>query len=164
MARLHPQALGTLFVASDDLQDYGGGIRPRLHTGLNSFLSHIATALLITSRHGPHIKHRFHCYSPTMPRTLHSNGCCSRSHRLATAYTPQYIHTLDPDIGYFEDSRSFPQSFQASIAIVFNLFNTLLTNHPATRRYIVPATNNAVNNTGKGVLHNVAHKIVNGIL
>jgi hypothetical protein len=30
---LHPQALGSFFVASYDLQDYGGGIRTRLHTG-----------------------------------------------------------------------------------------------------------------------------------
>jgi hypothetical protein len=33
VARLHPQALGFLFVASYDSQGYGGGIRPRLHTG-----------------------------------------------------------------------------------------------------------------------------------
>jgi hypothetical protein len=33
MARLCPQTLGSLFVASYDLQGYGGGIRPRLHTG-----------------------------------------------------------------------------------------------------------------------------------
>jgi hypothetical protein len=29
-----PEALGSLFVASYDSQGYGGGIRPRLHTGL----------------------------------------------------------------------------------------------------------------------------------
>jgi hypothetical protein len=34
MARLYPQALGSLFIASYDSQGYGGGIRPRLHTGL----------------------------------------------------------------------------------------------------------------------------------
>jgi hypothetical protein len=33
MARLYPQALGSLFVTSYDSQDYGGGIRFRLHTG-----------------------------------------------------------------------------------------------------------------------------------
>jgi hypothetical protein len=36
VARLYPQALGSLFVASYDSLGYGGGIRPRLHTGLNS--------------------------------------------------------------------------------------------------------------------------------
>jgi hypothetical protein len=33
VAQLYPQALGSLFVASYDSQGYGGGIRPRLHTG-----------------------------------------------------------------------------------------------------------------------------------
>jgi hypothetical protein len=35
MARLYPQALGSLFVASYGSQGYGEGIRPRLHTGLH---------------------------------------------------------------------------------------------------------------------------------
>jgi hypothetical protein len=34
-ARLYPQALGSLFIASYDSQGYGGGIRPRLHTESN---------------------------------------------------------------------------------------------------------------------------------
>jgi hypothetical protein len=33
VARLYPQALGSLFLASYDSQGYGGGIRPRLHMG-----------------------------------------------------------------------------------------------------------------------------------
>jgi hypothetical protein len=33
VAQLHPQELGSLFVASYDCQGYGGGIRLRLHTG-----------------------------------------------------------------------------------------------------------------------------------
>jgi hypothetical protein len=33
VAQLYPQALGSLFIASCDSQGYGGGIRPRLHTG-----------------------------------------------------------------------------------------------------------------------------------
>jgi hypothetical protein len=33
VAQLHPQAPGSLFVGSYDSQGYGGGIRPRLHTG-----------------------------------------------------------------------------------------------------------------------------------
>jgi hypothetical protein len=60
--------------------------------GFNSLLQ---TVLLITSQHGPHRKHRFHCYSPTVPRPLHRNrclfirllhcsGCCLQSHRVAT--------------------------------------------------------------------------------
>jgi hypothetical protein len=35
VARLYPQALDSLFVASYDSQGYGGGIRARLHTGSN---------------------------------------------------------------------------------------------------------------------------------
>jgi hypothetical protein len=34
VAQLYPQVQGSLFVASYDSQDYGGGIRPRLHMGL----------------------------------------------------------------------------------------------------------------------------------
>jgi hypothetical protein len=34
VAQLYLQALGSFFVASYDSQSYGGGIRPRLHTGL----------------------------------------------------------------------------------------------------------------------------------
>jgi hypothetical protein len=34
VAQLHPQALGSVFVASYVSQGYGGGIRPRLHTGV----------------------------------------------------------------------------------------------------------------------------------
>jgi hypothetical protein len=36
VARLYTQVLGSLFVASYDSQDYGGGIRPHLHTGSQS--------------------------------------------------------------------------------------------------------------------------------
>jgi hypothetical protein len=36
VAKLYPQALGSLLVTSYDSQGYGGGIRPRLHTGLTS--------------------------------------------------------------------------------------------------------------------------------
>jgi hypothetical protein len=38
VARLCPQALGSLFVASYDSQGNGGGIRPHLHTGLCLFV------------------------------------------------------------------------------------------------------------------------------
>jgi hypothetical protein len=36
VAQFYPQALGSLFLASYDSQGYGGGIRPRLHTGSES--------------------------------------------------------------------------------------------------------------------------------
>jgi hypothetical protein len=35
LAQLHPQAMGSFFVAPYDSQVYGGGIRTRLHTGLH---------------------------------------------------------------------------------------------------------------------------------
>jgi hypothetical protein len=38
VARLYPQALGSLFVASYDSQGYGGGILPRLNMGLFNLL------------------------------------------------------------------------------------------------------------------------------
>jgi hypothetical protein len=43
VAKLYPRALGSLFVASYDSQDYGGGILTRLHTGKSeiSLLYHI---------------------------------------------------------------------------------------------------------------------------
>jgi hypothetical protein len=36
VARLYPQALGALSIASYDSQGYGGGIRPHVHTGLTA--------------------------------------------------------------------------------------------------------------------------------
>jgi hypothetical protein len=36
MAEIYPPSLGVLFVTSYDSQGYGGGIRPRLHTGFTS--------------------------------------------------------------------------------------------------------------------------------
>jgi hypothetical protein len=36
VAQLYPHAMGSLFVASDDSQGYGGGIRTRLHTAHRS--------------------------------------------------------------------------------------------------------------------------------
>jgi hypothetical protein len=35
VAQLYPQALGSFFVVSYDSQGYGGGIQPRLYTGLH---------------------------------------------------------------------------------------------------------------------------------
>jgi hypothetical protein len=38
VAQFYPQALGSLFVPSYDSHGYGGGIRPRLHTGCSTRL------------------------------------------------------------------------------------------------------------------------------
>jgi hypothetical protein len=46
----------SLFIASYDSQGYGGGIRPRLHTGWTVLSS---TALLTTPMHGPSRKDHF---------------------------------------------------------------------------------------------------------
>jgi hypothetical protein len=56
----------SLFVASYDSQSHGGGIRPRLHTG-------VSKALDIESRHGPH---RERCFQQFLYccGTLSSNG------------------------------------------------------------------------------------------
>jgi hypothetical protein len=35
VAQSYPQALGSIFVTSYDLQGYGGGIQTHLHTGIN---------------------------------------------------------------------------------------------------------------------------------
>jgi hypothetical protein len=45
VAQLYSQPLGSLFVASNDLQGYGGGIRLRLHMGS----SWLTSALLVSS-------------------------------------------------------------------------------------------------------------------
>jgi hypothetical protein len=47
VAQLYPQALGYLFVASYNLQGYGGGIRTRLHAGMSvSSVSHLLKRML----------------------------------------------------------------------------------------------------------------------
>jgi hypothetical protein len=53
VARLYPQVLGSLFVASYDSQDNGGGIRPRLHTGI---WINCKLVPFITHWHGPRRK------------------------------------------------------------------------------------------------------------
>jgi hypothetical protein len=58
-----PPDIGFLFVVSYVSQDYGGGIRTRLHSGLTTSTQLI---LLVTFRQEPHRKHLFHCYSPTI--------------------------------------------------------------------------------------------------
>jgi hypothetical protein len=48
VARLHPQALCSLFVASYDSQGHGGNIGPRLHTGYPTTLVKIKVTLRLT--------------------------------------------------------------------------------------------------------------------
>jgi hypothetical protein len=51
VARLYPPALGSLFIASYDSQSYGGGIRPRFHTG-DSLNSNSLASFFCTNRTG----------------------------------------------------------------------------------------------------------------
>jgi hypothetical protein len=56
VAQLYLQVLGPLFVASYDSQEYGGGIRPRLHTGsLNSAWDSRYIAWGRTQQKTPHL-------------------------------------------------------------------------------------------------------------
>jgi hypothetical protein len=85
----------SLFVASYDSQGHGGGIRSRLHTGMNWT---ILCSLLITSLHGPYRKHTVStvvancCIIKNLLPTnenvftelLSRNGRCLHSHCLAT--------------------------------------------------------------------------------
>jgi hypothetical protein len=66
VARLYPQALGSLFATSYDLQGYGGGIRPHLHMGwLSTLYVFVLLVLIRQPWHGSCRKHRFqqffHC-------------------------------------------------------------------------------------------------------
>jgi hypothetical protein len=101
VAQLHPQALDSLFIASCDLQGYGGGIRPRLHTGI--YHSHIKHRFqqfyccVSQLPHGPRTDH-FSAVSPSVRvrNLLPSNGRCLQSHCLATSlhttiYTSIYV-------------------------------------------------------------------------
>jgi hypothetical protein len=48
--QLYPQALGSLFIASYDLQGYGGGMRPR-HLGMDCIENIVSTnSSIVTSR------------------------------------------------------------------------------------------------------------------
>jgi hypothetical protein len=50
-ARLYVQALGSLFVASYDSQDYGGGIRTRLHAELTQLKVKVTLRLAVSPRY-----------------------------------------------------------------------------------------------------------------
>jgi hypothetical protein len=68
VARLFPQVLSSLFVASYNSQDYGGGIRLRLHTGFPPLLQ---TVLPITFRHEPHRNYRLLTIPQLLQRCVH---------------------------------------------------------------------------------------------
>jgi hypothetical protein len=83
-AQLYLQALSSVFVASCDSQSYGGGIRTRLHAGQ---VTNSTFVLLITSRLGPRIKHRFplSSYPIVAVQLLRSwKHACLQSRYLAT--------------------------------------------------------------------------------
>jgi hypothetical protein len=61
-------------------------------------LAELRTVLLITSRHRPHRKHRFRCYSPAIPRPLHSNGCTG-----CPFWGPRPTTGLYATIGLYDD-------------------------------------------------------------
>jgi hypothetical protein len=103
-AQLYPQALDSLFVASNDSQGYGGGIRTRLHTGMPKLRRR---PLLKKSRHGPHRKHSSSILAflsvaartclpsrcpetavvyPPISQSSHSNG--------STCYTVKHIYRI----------------------------------------------------------------------
>jgi hypothetical protein len=87
-----------LFVASYDSQGHGGGIKPRLHT----YKLFASTVLLMTCRHGPYRKHRFHSYWSTVLGPFHRNECLCilllHSNDCARYTKSQYVfaHMLRP--------------------------------------------------------------------
>jgi hypothetical protein len=66
----------------------------------------LQTVLLLISRYGPYRKYRLHCYSSTIPRPLHRNGClfirllhsnrCTRSTVLTHSVTHSLAHGAEP--------------------------------------------------------------------
>jgi hypothetical protein len=62
VARLYPQALGSLFVDSYDTLLYGGGIRPRIHTGVQLTTDLSRLYHLNTDR----VENNVRCCTPTI--------------------------------------------------------------------------------------------------
>jgi hypothetical protein len=89
VARLYPQALGSLFVASYDSQSYCGGIRTRFHTGSLNLL--LQTVLFITHRHGLHRKHPVSNSKSIVACVFISAGRClpSRCSETVVVYMPR---------------------------------------------------------------------------
>jgi hypothetical protein len=110
VAKIYPQALGSLFVASYDSQGYSGGIRTRHHRGLKRVYRTIAQR---RSLHGPHRKQPLCCWGvftagTCLPSQCLEKGCitplfyccmrvipvngCLDPQFLQGANTPQYIY------------------------------------------------------------------------
>jgi hypothetical protein len=115
VARLYPQALGSLLVASYDSQDYGGGIRPSLR-------AFIQTALLKTSRHGEHRKHRYSVViaQQYLDRYIQISLCLSAS-CIATAKLVARFEVSVQQRVYTPGDTEFTRLFRW-ILIEFNLF------------------------------------------
>jgi hypothetical protein len=80
VARLYPQALGSLFVASYDSQGYGGSTRTRLNTRKPTFI------LLHTIRYGTDRIENTACNRSTVACVFVAAGTCLLSRCLATAF------------------------------------------------------------------------------
>jgi hypothetical protein len=61
VVQLYPQAMGSFFVNSYDSQGYGGGIRSRLHTGIEIWLQMLTETSYNTSER-PRTERPFHCF------------------------------------------------------------------------------------------------------
>jgi hypothetical protein len=92
VAWLYLQALGSLFVASHDLQGYGGDIGPRLHT--ESINQAPNLVLFISSRHGPRYKRPV---SIVTAQLLHHS--CPRE-RVYRAVASKWIWFIRPSRGH----------------------------------------------------------------
>jgi hypothetical protein len=85
--RVYPQALGSLFVATYYSRGYGGGIRPRLHTGC---LSADSSELLV---HGPDRKRLFcRCRRNNVSTELFPNNGCFTVACLHSCFLTMGLH------------------------------------------------------------------------
>jgi hypothetical protein len=101
VAQLYPMALGSLFVASYESQGSGGGIRPRLHTGIyHSHIKHLFQQFCCCVSQLPHGPRREHFFPVSLwvrvRNLLPSNRRCLQSHCVATdlhatIYTSIYV-------------------------------------------------------------------------
>jgi hypothetical protein len=109
MTQLNPQALGSLSVASYVSQDYGGGIRTRLHAGFrtlsktkllydwrltaNQFVL-ASNPLRLTTR--DFFFQLNPCRGNVSTELFPRNGCCTVACLHSWVYTPQYYKTCSP--------------------------------------------------------------------
>jgi hypothetical protein len=88
VARLYPQALGSLFVASYGSRGYDGGIRPRLHTR-SAFWVRARVKDTISSKYYIHIQSVPHRKGDTSPLQRPVGKCCLGKRSLFIARTIQ---------------------------------------------------------------------------